>query len=456
MKEAATRMEAMRDTIFISHANPEDNEFTQWLSLQLSLQGYAVWSDVTKLIGGEDFWVDIESAIRDRTIKFLFVASRASKTKQGALNELAVALTVARQISIHDFIIPIRIDDLPFSEFSIQIHRLNGIDFHGNWAMGLAKLLKKLNEDTVPRDEAKFNASTIRSWWDANHLGEEIVKHEPEVLLSNWLPVEDLPSQVFLHTDKIKQNSRMGFRFPAHRIGSSTLSFATAEELGLTQVDSTQYATKDVLAGSIQDAPLNGEQCQFALLRVLRVSWDRAMSDAGLALHEMASKKRCRYFNRTHFKGKEFVPFENSGFKGRRTLIGKLKENQWHYGLSAEVRIDPFLLLALYPHVLATTNGSTLLSSAAKLHAARRSACKDWWNAEWRDRQLACLQWLANKNDGKSILVRLSSSLSFDVPITPIQFRSPLSYSEESLKRDEDPPEDPAFEEATLNQVEGP
>lgn len=72
----------MRDLIFISHANPEDNEFTQWLGLQLSSQGYSVWSDVTKLIGGEDFWADIESAIRDHTIKFLFIVSRASNTKQ--------------------------------------------------------------------------------------------------------------------------------------------------------------------------------------------------------------------------------------------------------------------------------------------------------------------------------------------------------------------------------------
>jgi hypothetical protein len=25
----------MRDTIFLSHASPEDNEFTRWLALQL-------------------------------------------------------------------------------------------------------------------------------------------------------------------------------------------------------------------------------------------------------------------------------------------------------------------------------------------------------------------------------------------------------------------------------------
>ena len=44
----------MRQIIFISHAAPEDNEFTRWLSLQLIGLGYTVWSDVLKLnrVGG--------------------------------------------------------------------------------------------------------------------------------------------------------------------------------------------------------------------------------------------------------------------------------------------------------------------------------------------------------------------------------------------------------------------
>ncbi|HET6179083.1 MAG TPA: hypothetical protein VFE61_19295 [Candidatus Sulfotelmatobacter sp.] len=43
----------MRDTLLLSHANPEDNEFTLWLALQLANDGYRVWCDLTKLLGGE-------------------------------------------------------------------------------------------------------------------------------------------------------------------------------------------------------------------------------------------------------------------------------------------------------------------------------------------------------------------------------------------------------------------
>jgi hypothetical protein len=53
-----------RDTLLLSHANPEDNEFTLWLALQLANEGYRVWCDLTKLLGGEVFWDNIEEVIK--------------------------------------------------------------------------------------------------------------------------------------------------------------------------------------------------------------------------------------------------------------------------------------------------------------------------------------------------------------------------------------------------------
>jgi hypothetical protein len=99
--------------VFLSHANPEDNEFTLWLALQLATEGYPVWCDLTKLLGGEDFWKDAEHAIRERTIKFLCVLSKTSNVKIGPLQELQVAQNVMRDNNFQDFIIPLLIDDLP-------------------------------------------------------------------------------------------------------------------------------------------------------------------------------------------------------------------------------------------------------------------------------------------------------------------------------------------------------
>src|SRR5579863_8434507 len=104
-----------RDLVFVSHANPEDNEFARWVTLQLANEGYPVWCDLTKLLGGETFWDDIQEAIKTRTIKFLFVLSRSSNAKDGTLQELDCAKGVAKKLKAEarDFIIPLKIDDLP-------------------------------------------------------------------------------------------------------------------------------------------------------------------------------------------------------------------------------------------------------------------------------------------------------------------------------------------------------
>jgi hypothetical protein len=86
----------MRSLLFLSHATPDDNEFTRWLGLQLAQEGYEIWSDITQLIGGETFWADIEEAIRRHAVKFLFVLSKDSNTRDGTLSELHLAKSVAK------------------------------------------------------------------------------------------------------------------------------------------------------------------------------------------------------------------------------------------------------------------------------------------------------------------------------------------------------------------------
>ncbi|MFM7857602.1 MAG: TIR domain-containing protein [Flammeovirgaceae bacterium] len=57
----------MRTKVFISHATPDDNDFTRWLSLKLIGLGYEVWCDIFFLDKGVDFWSNIEKEIRENT-----------------------------------------------------------------------------------------------------------------------------------------------------------------------------------------------------------------------------------------------------------------------------------------------------------------------------------------------------------------------------------------------------
>ncbi len=83
----------MRTTLFISHATPADNEFAAWLAAKLQLHGYRVWVDIKELDPATDFWKTIETAIRDDSIKFLFVVTSASigGKRDGVMKELAIA-----------------------------------------------------------------------------------------------------------------------------------------------------------------------------------------------------------------------------------------------------------------------------------------------------------------------------------------------------------------------------
>jgi hypothetical protein len=152
-KEVSGKDLTSRDMLFVSHANPEDNDFTLWLALQLAKDGYGVWCDLTKLLGGENFWKDAEEAIRTKTARFLYVLTRRSNGKEGPRNELQIAKNVSKKDkSLHDFIVPLHIDDLPHGEINVLLTSINAIAFENGWAKGYAQLLEVLEREGDPEE----------------------------------------------------------------------------------------------------------------------------------------------------------------------------------------------------------------------------------------------------------------------------------------------------------------
>ena len=137
------------ESIFISHATPEDNEFVRWLGARLELAGYSVWHDLARLKGGDYFWPKIEGAIRNESFRFLAVVSKVAVDKQGVKDEWSLARTI--EGSLPGFVVPLRLDDFSFSQLPIGIHGKNVIDFAGGWHKGLAALLDTLTEANAPK-----------------------------------------------------------------------------------------------------------------------------------------------------------------------------------------------------------------------------------------------------------------------------------------------------------------
>lgn len=86
---------AQRDHLFINYAT-EDGAFAEWLTLKLSGEGYSVWCDRVKLLGGESYPKDIARALHERTFRMLSLISRASKEKDNPLKERTIALNFGR------------------------------------------------------------------------------------------------------------------------------------------------------------------------------------------------------------------------------------------------------------------------------------------------------------------------------------------------------------------------
>ncbi|MEA2162146.1 MAG: hypothetical protein QOK37_273 [Thermoanaerobaculia bacterium] len=453
-----------RDTLFISHATPEDDEFTRWIALRLAAEGYAVWCDLTKLLGGEAFWSDIETAIRTRSAKMLYVLSQTSNQKPGPLAELQVGQNVARDEKLQDFVIPLAIDSLPPRQANIALARINSIFFRDSWAAGLAKLLKKLEEDGIPK-HPDFNASSVAAWWREQFGSDAGVADLPEDYISNVVAIDRLPETIFIHrlrgrmratppaviessplfpegtfgTPPPDQDAFLfpelwSMKFPSARSGSVLISFAGSDDLFSGGedflVESVSLSLSTYLAeGSLVDkfTPVHARNHVSDLLRV---GWERVAKTRGLWRYKMATKHGAMFFPLGATRDGK-VDYVN--LKGKRTyrkVVGEKKSPRrfWHFAVSTRPILAPSPVFALRLHVTFSDNGHTIWDSASKLHSARRSQCKNWWNEQWRDRMLATLQFLANGRP--TIVVPLSSTQEVHVNPAPIRFQSPVSFAD--------------------------
>lgn len=430
-----------RDTLLLSHANPEDNEFTLWLALQLANDGYKVWCDVTKLLGGEVFWDDVETVIRTRAAKVLYVLSRTSNAKDGPLRELHLAQSVARQERLKDFVIPLHIDDLPHNDVSIELTRVNAVPFERSWACGLSVLLDKLHADHVSKSEA-FDCSAVNQWWRSQFSAQAGIRREPEEYLSNWFPILSLPAHVHFHSIARRSIGKIeitdALPYPAFQDGISLITFAEAGDfeghLG-PDLYIAEHSEPLDLTGLLTETDFGKH-----LFRLLRLAWEQMLAKRAFPLYELANKAKTLYFP------KDLVPSDKiffMGIEGTRTYramvgystrlnptTGARTKRYWHFGLQARPLVHPALQLAyvMKPHVLFTSDGAKPWESKKRLAAARRSQCKGWWNDEWRDRTLAVMAHLADE-DG-IVRVPLGARLSVGVGSSPILFQSQVAYSD--------------------------
>lgn len=437
-----------RDVVMISHANPEDNEFTLWLALQLTREGYKVWSDLTDLLGGESFWKDIEEVIRTRAIKFIYVLSRTSnESDRGCRKELHLADSEAKKIlKAHPrFIVPVAIDDLPSSEYNIYVQHLNTIQSR-EWATGLANILKRFRRDGVPRFQREFNVRKVTSWWQSFRSAKAGVKRRPDKYLSNWFPITSLPQDIYLYVlDQVDETFPVAdFDLPFLFVqrGQYVLTFAKDASLKSGNQPITVASQERIVLSELM-SPLKdrrGEEdrgLKPLFAELLRRHWESWIEKKELGTYELANRRKCAFFKPMKGEDSLWAPYKGiDGEPARRSLVGiftrkvasdpeRRSKHFWHFGIQARARLWPLQVLHISAHVFFSEDGVSIWDSKRRLHAARRRQCKSWYNDEWRDRLLASMSYLAEGKD--YVEIEVGAEAAFRISITPVVFDSKVT-----------------------------
>jgi TIR domain len=440
LKAVDTPAENARNLVFISHANPEDNAFASWLGARLTTAGYEVWTDVTRLTGGEQFWDNIEDTIRAHAAKVVVVLSRSATTKNGVLDEINLAVSVERSQAIKGFVIPVRIDDLPFDQVRANLARKNIIDFHANWATGLVQLLRTFERDEVPRTKPE-GASATAKWCQNTTRGATLISQTPETVFSNWLPIAKLPNEILLHeinADSSQLNKvTAALPFPTFRYLRLIGGFAGADDLqpdGISQPLFKQHysiALDSFLSGKPADLPgLEWREAQNFVSSLLRQSWNAHAFGLGLTSYETASGATA-WFVRKGLIDQDQVAFvDQAGKLRRKKLVGRSEKRNvfWHYAIEMRPSLGRLPHVAARTHIVFTEDGTRLIASKERMHSLRRSFCRSWWNDRWRDLLLAFTTWLSAGQD--VIELPVGRRASIELGSRPISFLSPYSIEE--------------------------
>lgn len=442
-----------RQSIFISHATPEDNGFVRWLGARLELAGYSVWHDLGRLKGGDLFWDKIEAAIRNESFRFLAVVSTVAVDKQGVKDEWAVAQTVEK--SLPGFVIPLRLDNYDFSLLPIGIHRKNVIDFANGWHGGLASLLDTLTDANAPK-VTNPDPRGARHWLPEIKEGAILRAEAKESLDSTWLRIVSLPP---IETARILGSQReikvtdLNRAIPWFEHEDRIVGFAKAHDLVANMsesvmlkasagVDSTMFIESGATIG---EKLVDSREARKRVANLVRQAWELAMEAKGLGVFEQAGRRKVFFVTPEITKGRgEKVAFVDvDGRKRRKALNGRSekKKANWCYAVGMTPQFDEPWRIELRAAIVFTDDAGKPFDVPAKVQRLRMSFCRSWWNDRWRGFLRAFLALVAD--GGSEIKLPVGSGREVVVSATPIMFSSPVGLSDLAPGIDDDPIEEP-------------
>jgi hypothetical protein len=362
------------------------------LTLKLTAEGYRVWCDRFKILGGEKWPDDVDAAIRNDTFRMLHLVSKHVLGKPNPKKERELALQLEREREV-EILIPLNTDGTKPSELPWRIVDVAYIPFQ-NWTTGLAQLLKKLRSLNAPRPLE----GTGREVAGSSYLVRSPLTQGTEELLSNVFPFTSVP--------KILRHFRFSTEVPPWQAfalqrawafrslgGAAALAFSAPPASSPQGVSIEETARTEWHEGET----IEGVLAEHLVSELLGKSVELYARKRGLVPEPGG---RGFYFPFGLLEGNQ-LHFE--GFKGKRSDVlvcgyRTFGGRKYRYHLAPWFRIrhdigSGFVAqLRLRLHL--TDQHGRPLENRASL-ARRRKIGSALWNGEWLNRQIAVMSFLA-------------------------------------------------------------
>jgi len=387
------------DYLFISHAN-EDAVFADWLARKLMSEGYRVWYDRLKLLGGESYPANIDTAIKERSFRLLALLSAASLGKPNPTKERTLALNISRERRV-DFLIPLLVEPLSPTQLDWMTSDLTYIPFHGNWAAGFAALLEKLRSIGTPC-YPDHTRQAICNWMATQDRPAE----RPEQLWTNLLPVLAMPEALrgFRLTGQI-DHEELATRWPHYAHRDIAWAFeAPPRDLGITYGKPTEIhwpSMRDYHGLRVSDVVFHLVTRSLVTHCLAKGMQPQPGHTAQVYFRpELLPDSRLRYLG---YAGKQTYINVTGGRKfysggqtvtNRYHLAVRFTPALWRYG-------QPFVQLEMHLY-LTDESGQELDARVA--FRRQKQIRKRWWNHEWLSRLLAVSSWMADGKDSFNAL----------------------------------------------------
>jgi hypothetical protein len=417
-----------RDHLFVSYAW-EDGALAEWLTLKLTAEGYRVWCDRFKLLGGERWPENVDDAIKTQAFRMIHLLSKYSLHKPNPSKERQLAFTISKERN-EEFLIPLNLDGTRPIDLPWQLSDITYIPFH-NWGEGLGQLLKKLESCNAPRpllgEGRRIAAETF--------IPTDAVLKKGEILQSNCLPFERIPAIVTRF-----QLSRSLLGLEEQELGDRW-SFYKVNDLELLAFERPPIGLPDKLiissagGASWKDVDkIDGIRSNNIVSSLLKKSLIKKCFEKGLKLQRESG---ILYFQAGLLE-KDRVKYV--GYRGRKTWLSVVTERQFltgkiHYHLAFVFWIRQDVLDGFVAQVKIRLHLFDWTGKEIEAHVAlrrRKKITKNWWNPQWLSRQIALRSFLADGKD--SITIGDVPEEQVVLSVVPIRGEVPIAINEEFLK----------------------